>query len=388
VPGVRTAKTTLAVVASFLLAEWLHLSDHPVVAPLTALLAVQLTLYQTLMHGLGRVGGVLAGVVVAVVMGNVVGLTWWSLGAVVAGSLVVGRLLRLGPHLFEAPISAMLLLEVGAGGELALSRVSEAVVGALVGIAVSALIAPPLYLQPAGAAIGDLAERMAGFAREFADGLRGPWSRTAADHWLNQARAVHAEVVHADVTIARAEESARLNPRRRRAREAQPRLRTTLVGLERCHITLRTLARAVLDRTYFVPVIEQSVAFTPEQRAALADVLTTAADAIEDVAPIAAGADSATARSRVEAHLADLEDRRNRLSALLEVDPQVDQGAWTQHGSLLAAIDRLAVEVEAAAREPDVEWRPEPIAARQRQAVRRIVDSAAARRADSGRSEE
>jgi hypothetical protein len=186
-PGLRTAKTVLAVVASFLVAEWLHLSEHPVVAPLTALLVVQLTLYQSLAHGLGRVGGVLAGVVVAVGLANLVGYTWWSLGAVVAASLVVGRLLRLGPHLFEVPISAMLVLEVGGGGQLAGARVLEAMVGAAVGIVVSALIGPPLYLQPAGAAIGELGERMAGFAREFADGLRGPWSRMAADRWLTRA---------------------------------------------------------------------------------------------------------------------------------------------------------------------------------------------------------
>jgi uncharacterized membrane protein YgaE (UPF0421/DUF939 family) len=90
-PGLRTAKVTLAVVAAYLLAEVLHLSEsHPIVAPLVALLVVQLTLYQSLAHGLGRVGGVLAGVGVAVLVAHFVGLTWWSLGAVVAGSIVVG----------------------------------------------------------------------------------------------------------------------------------------------------------------------------------------------------------------------------------------------------------------------------------------------------------
>ncbi len=45
IPGLRTAKATLAVVAAYLLAEVLHLSEHPIVAPLMALLVVQLTLY-------------------------------------------------------------------------------------------------------------------------------------------------------------------------------------------------------------------------------------------------------------------------------------------------------------------------------------------------------
>ena len=358
IPGLRTAKATLAVVAAYLLAEVLHLGEPPIVAPLMALLVVQLTLYKTLMHGLGRISGVLAGVLVAVGVADVVGVTWWSLGAVVAGSLVVGRLLRLGPHLFEAPITAMLLLEVSAGGALGLTRVTEALLGASVGIIVSVLVAPPLYLQPAGEAIGELAERMADFSRDFADGLRGQWSRSAADHWLTQARAVRDEVVRADLTVARVEESARLHPHAGSARDARPRLRTTLTGLERCHLTLRTLARSVLDRTYFVPLTEQSAAYTVDQRAALADLLTTVGAAIGSVTPIATGADPNAARLAVDAHLGELDDQRHRINTLLAVAPQTDHAAWKQHGALLASIDRLRVEIAAAARHPEEVSRP------------------------------
>jgi hypothetical protein len=52
---------------------------------------------------------VLAGVVVAVGLATAVGLSWWSLGAVVAVTLVLGQILRLGPHTVEVPISAMLV---------------------------------------------------------------------------------------------------------------------------------------------------------------------------------------------------------------------------------------------------------------------------------------
>ena len=372
-PGLRTAKVTLAVVAAYLLAEVLHLSEHPIVAPLVALLVVQLTLYQSIAHGLGRVGGVLAGVAVAVLVAHFVGLTWWSLGAVVAGSIVVGKVLRLGPHLFEAPISAMLLLEVGGGGTLGLARVEEAILGALVGVAVSMLVAPPLYLQPAGAAIGELAERMGRFAAEFGAGIVEPWSRQTADQWMAQARGVADEVNRAELTVARAEEAARLNPRGRRGRDAHPRFRAALTALERCHLTLRTLARAVLDRTYFVPDGEQATAYTHEQRVALGDLLGTAAGAITAVAPIAAGGEAAdAARLLVEEHLAALDERRTRLSRVLAVDPLVDEAAWSQHGSLLAAVDRLRVEIAAAAREVVPPEQPEAPLAKQ---VRRWVDS-------------
>lgn len=66
--------------------------------------------------------------------------------------------------------------------------------------------------------------------------------------------------------------------------------------------------------------------------------------------PLAAGTEDVnTARARLEANLAELSARRDRLAALLETDPVADPAAWTQHGSLLANIDRLGVEVAGAA---------------------------------------
>ena len=72
---------------------------------------------------------------------------------------------------------------------------------------------------------------------------------------------------------------------------------------------------------------------------------------------------SASARSTpgaVVTHLAALGEHRNRLQVLLSIDPGVDAAAWQQHGALLASIDRLVVEIESAAREPDDTWRLDP----------------------------
>jgi hypothetical protein len=380
-PGLRTAKTTLAAVLSFVLAERLHTSPQPVLAPLTALLVVQLTMYETVAQGLQRVASVLAGVLVAVGVASVVGLTWWSLGGVVAVSLIIGRLLRLGPQLLEVPISAMLVLAVGGAGDVATGRVYETLIGAAVGVAVNAVIAPPLYLQPAGDAVGELAERLADFTCGLAGELRSGWSRATADRWLDEARALGAEVARADRTLARAEQSARLNPRGGRARDVQPRLRIGLTALEHCYVTLRNLCRALLDRTYYMPDEEEASAFGEETRAALAAVLETAAAATGAVSTVTNPSGPAeAARAEVEAQLSELRRRRDRLAALLVVDPHADQGAWQQHGALLAAVDRLRVEVEAAVRPPDGAWRPPRVSERQRQAVRRAIDTRAERR--------
>ena len=373
-PGLRTAKTTAAAVLSFVIAGRLGTSEAPILAPLTALLVVQLTMYQTIRHGLDRIASVLAGVLLAVGVAEVAGLTWWSLGIVVAASLVLGRLLRLGANLLEVPISAMIVLAVGGNSTLAAGRVYETLVGAAVGIAVNIVIAPPLYVQPAADALGELADRVADVLSGLAGELRRGWSRAAADHWLEQARALGAEVARADRTLASAQESSRFNPRGSRARVAQPRLRTGLTGLEHGYVALRSLCRALLDRAYFVPSDQQGHAYDEQARVVLADALDRAADAVSCVGAYAGSSEPAQDQLwLLGERLSALQADRDRLSGLLMVDPAADEAAWQQHGALLAGLDRLRVEIASAAAPSEQEWRPAPVAERQRQALRRVI---------------
>jgi Aromatic acid exporter family member 1 len=378
-PGLRTAKTTLAAVLSFVVAQKLGTSPAPVLAPLTALLVVQLTMYQTVASGLQRVASVVAGVLIAVGVATYVGLTWWSLGAVVAASLVIGRLLRLGAHLLEVPISAMLVLAVGGAEGAALDRIYETLIGAGVGVAVNALIAAPLYVQPASDALGELAERMAAFLRQLADQLGAGWSREAADRMLNEARRLGGEVARADRTLARAQDSARFNPRGAQAREALPRLRTGLTGLEHTHLTIRNLCRSLLDRTYFVPSEEAETVYDGQVRGVLAQVLQAAADAIGHVSSVTSGTEAQDgARAEVERRLSELHRRRDRLAELLHEESSADRAVWQQHGALLTDLDRMRIEVEAVVRPPEQAWRPPPVVQSQRRALRHLL--AAARR--------
>ncbi len=373
-PGLRTAKTTLAAVLSFVLAQRLGTSPEPVLAPLTALLVVQLTMYETVANGLQRVASVVAGVLVAVGVASYVGLTWWSLGVVVAASLLIGRVLRLGAQLLEVPISAMLVLAVGGAHGAAWERVYETLIGAAVGVVVNAVIVAPLYVQPADDALTELAERMAAFLRRLAGQLRVGWSRETADQMLNDARRLGGEVQRAERTLSRAEESARFNPRGGQAREAQPRLHIGLTGLEHVYVTIRNLCRALLDRTYFVPVDEAETVYDAAMREALADVIEAAADAIENVPKVTSGAAPAqAARSDVDRRLTELLRRRDRLAELLVREVSSDRAAWQQHGSLLTDLDRMRVEIEAAIRPPEHAWRPSPVTERQRRAVRQAV---------------
>jgi uncharacterized membrane protein YgaE (UPF0421/DUF939 family) len=376
-PGLRTAKTTLAAVLSFVLAQQLGSNTQPVLAPLTALLVVQLTMYETVAGGLQRVASVVAGVLIAVGVATYVGLTWWSLGLVVSASLIIGRLLHLGAHLLEVPISAMLVLAVGGAEGAARERIVETLIGAGVGIAVNLVIAAPLHLQPASDALAELAERMAAFLRQLADQMSRGWSREAADRMLNEARRLGDEVAHADRTLARAQDSARFNPRVAQARTALPRLRIGLTGLEHTYVTIRNLCRSLLDRTYFVPSEQAETVYDAEVRDVLAQVLQAAADAIAHVSAVTAGTEAEdAARTEVDRRLSELHRRRDRLAELLHRESTDDWASWQQHGALLADLDRMRIEVEATVRPPEQVWRPPPVIEGQRRALRQIIVAA------------
>src|SRR6185295_5880598 len=98
--------------------------------------------------------------------------------ALVAASIVVGQLLRLGPHLLEVPISAMLVLGVGyaAGAESAAAgRIAETVVGAIAGVLVNIAFPPPVATRDASRAVTDFARQLAALLSVAAEALeRGP----------------------------------------------------------------------------------------------------------------------------------------------------------------------------------------------------------------------
>lgn len=344
-PGVRTAKTVLAATAAYLVARVVSDNPRPVLAPLTALLVVQLTLYETVRSGARRVLSVVAGVLLALAFSVFVGFSWWSLAVLIGLAIVVGRLLRVGEQLLEVPISAMLVLAVSDAQVAALGRLYETLLGAGVGVAVNAVVAPPLYLQPAGDAIRELADRLAGVLDTGAAELRTGWSHDAAVHWLDDARGSGAAVLAAQRAFGRAEQSLRLNPRRHRFEPVTPSLRAALASLEHAAVLLRGVMRSLADRAAVPP---EPSGQDDERRAALGDVLAGTAGALRAFGEYAA-ADVASATGELTALRSALDTTRAKLDAVgrpLAADPLTARREWQLHGSLLTDIERLLGEID------------------------------------------
>jgi Aromatic acid exporter family member 1 len=345
-PGWRTAKTTLAAVLAYLLAVAL-LGDEvpPLLAPLTALLVAQLTIFETVKSSVERVGSVVAGVLVAVAVSHFVGLTW-SLGIVIFTALVIGTILRLGDHTLEVPISAMLVLAVaGQTGTAALGRVVETLIGAATGVVISLLLRPPVYVQPAGDAIGALAAEMAELLSSMGEELTEGWSSGQARAWEDRARELDRPLRAARTALARGEESLRLNPRQRRVREGASSLRAALAALEHAAVQVRGIT---LDLADLAEAVEAKGQAEPELLVALGRLLVELGGGVAAFGQLVAPEVAGPPREAVPLHIALEIARTHRdvLAELMLVDARTDLELWHIQGSLLANVDRLLREVD------------------------------------------
>jgi hypothetical protein len=345
--GLRTAKTTLAAVISWELALLLPGSQPPVLAPLTALLVSQLTLVKTITGSLQRVASVTAGVLLALAVADLLGLHWWSVGLVIFVSLAVGQVLRLGAHRIEMAVSALLVMTLGGTAGIARTRVLETLIGAGVGVLVNALLVPPVYVRPAGEAIhglaGDMAKVLKGAAGDLVLGSAEGWSGEDAYERLLEARQLDGEVGETREAISRAEDSLRLNPRRRLVGDPSDELREGMSTLEHSGILVRGIMRSLVD----LDTATGGRGPVPAMATALRELLEELAEAVRTFGEyIAASVPGPEAnQAPLLRALARARAGRDHLAKTMTAGPR-DPEVWPVHGHLLANVDRLLSELD------------------------------------------
>ncbi|MGW6858396.1 FUSC family protein [Streptomyces xanthophaeus] len=343
--AVQALRSTAAAVISYVVALRLSSEPNPLTAPLTALLVVQVTLFSTLTTSIRRVNSVVVGVLIAIGFSVLVGLTWWSLGLLILASLVVGHLVRVDEFVPEVAISAMLVLGVTQVASTAWDRVLETLIGAVVGLLVNLVFAPPLWVASAGAAITDLASRMSRLLDHLGEQPLGPTRVEQAAARLHEARRLDNDIAQVDAALRQAEDSLRLNPRVKEGLLFRLVLRTGLDTLEICAVVLRVACRTVTDLAKARP---DGPLFEPGTAKALQQVLHHTAIAVESFAElitvqVSANAEEAEARLTAELTVAGV--HRDRLAQLLLADARKDSQHWHLHGALLAEIDRVLDEL-------------------------------------------
>jgi len=344
--AVLFARLTVTAMFAYLLAWLLPGTAGSVLAPLTAVLVVQATAYQTVHHAFQRVVAVTAGVLLALVFSTAVGMTWWSLGLIIAVALVIGTVLKLGASMLEVPISAMLILST-ATKAAATGRIVDTMVGAAAGLACGILLSP-VRTKPAEDAIGDLSRHMAGLLEEIAAGLPGGSDPDETQTWLTRARGLGGHIQRADDALDEAEESLRLRPPALRAARTAVPLRNGLETLEHAAVTIRNLARSIADDARFPE--DQTAALSDEAPGMLAEVLRPLAAAVREYgglirADLEPG--GVPDGSDLEQHLAQARQHTGRLAPMLRDTSDATAAGWPLRGEVLVHIDRLTSELQA-----------------------------------------
>ncbi|SFN89712.1 FUSC family protein [Mycetocola miduiensis] len=348
----QIARLTIAAVVAYVIADALFPGILDLTAPLTALLVVQVSTVGTLLMGLVRVGAVLTGVLVAVAVTTFLGLTWWSLALVMAASLTIAYLLRLGDQTLEAPISGMLILAVSAPGVAAEVRVANTLIGTAVGVAFS-LIAPiAIPNARASQAVRRVIRSQAALLNEVASTLgdRAPHPEevTAWTEWIGD---IAAELRAAAAAVEAARESRRLNPRALATATVHPGLASAVGRLDRSLAAERILIAAI-GRQAPVHSGSSSGPLEAELRRAFAVALDDVANSLRAFGDLVqAEYEDAKADRSEEAFERTLEAVREARAvitelALIDVDPRGQAELWILHSSVLAALEQVVAQLD------------------------------------------
>ncbi|GAB3616982.1 aromatic acid exporter family protein [Okibacterium endophyticum] len=221
-PLLQVAKTSVATILAWVVSGLLLPVQLPIFAAIAALLVVQPSINQSFGRAVERSVGVIIGVVIALGISLLFGEQTWIVLITVVIAIFVGWLFRLTPpSANQIPISAMLVLAIGAASpEYAVERIVETLIGAAIGLIVNVIIVPPVRLGPAREAVGLLAAEVAQSLDRLAAALRSPQSRQQLDTLMIEARLLRPMREAAQAALAEGEESLTLNPRRTAHRRA------------------------------------------------------------------------------------------------------------------------------------------------------------------------
>ncbi|MFJ8728941.1 aromatic acid exporter family protein [Streptomyces bauhiniae] len=214
----QALKAALAAWVAWAVAGWWLQAPVAFVAPWVAVVLVESTVHRSLTHGLQQLAAIAAGTIVATAVGLLLPHTEAAMAVVLPLVLLLGQWHRLGSQGIYAATGALFTLTAGPVSVVtSAARLGEALFGAVVGLAVNALIRPPVYLRDARALLQEAADEAHDILQEVAEGLTdGRLDAAEASGWHDRAVRLYPLVEQARAAVGWNRESLRINLRHRR----------------------------------------------------------------------------------------------------------------------------------------------------------------------------
>lgn len=244
----RAVKAALAAVMAWLIVQPFGgvADEFPYYAPLGAVIAVASTVADSVRASVRGLLAISFGAALAMTVGAALPGPLALAVVVLAGTLVAGWW-RLGEMGGWVPISALFVLIIGHTdpGEYVLGYVGLTGLGALVGIAVNAIL-PPLPLAPGAREIAVVRESVAAQLEDLADALHHRKPLTD-DEWLDRYHDIRPNAGAMARLVARTSDARRVNWRVSRWRQRADEQAAHARALERLSLVVDDLSTLLVD---------------------------------------------------------------------------------------------------------------------------------------------
>ena len=324
--------TSLAACTAWVAALLLGISA-PVPAAAGAVITVALSLNRSLRTGLSLVGATAVALLVAFALYQWWGLHVWTVGVLVVVSLVIGRLMRLGPEgSLQIPVTALFVYFMGEAltDEVIITRIVATLLGVAIGLVFSFVAHPERPEERMTEKLSELGGRLGALLVAMGHVSGDQLTRRQATEWLTEARTLAVETRHVG------EEIEELGLGRRFSVGSERAVGRAIVEqyalLQQTSDHVNSIARGLFDAT------SRGAVRLPEgmgqMLSSTGEALSVHADSLERAM---VDGDPATG---VLAALEVVEEERSRSVAdLKEID---DTGALLLGGSLLSEVDQMA----------------------------------------------
>ncbi|GAA2385556.1 aromatic acid exporter family protein [Streptomyces glaucosporus] len=340
--AVQSGKAALAALIAWFAASWLLPEAFALMAPWVAVVLVQATVYRSVRQGLHQTLAITTGTVLAAALVIPFGHPLLAMVVVLPLTTLLSNWPRFGDQGIYASTAALFTLVPGETTlDSTVSRILATLLGTAVGIAVNALVLPPVYLRSTREAVDDVVREAREIVAELADGLDEPWEYDRVRAWYERACRLPRLVRGVHSALGWSRESLRLNPDRRRRAELA---RLDAVYDETLDTLDNVAARLVgLTRTLVEAADESDETPRPDHSVTrpYAGFLRQVATALDAYGRAVTGDAPDAAREELREAVGAARATRHRLRADLPRQAGADPGRVAVFGTLLAEARRL-----------------------------------------------
>jgi hypothetical protein len=347
---VHGAKTLIAALLTWgIVAPWSP-EGRPYMAVATALLMVNAsTVYQSVTKATQSVVARVAGLVLALATARLLGPTAGAV-AVIAVIAVLAGPRRTADDRLQIASTAVIALAATATDPMGslVSPALQTLTGAAVGIAVNALILPPLYLNESDTAVRDLGRSMGTLLHDMGTGLSRRQLTSKAHNWLHRARNLDKRLTRAEEQVRQADESLRWNTRCvAHTRRKETTFNDTFMALRGVSIQVRGIARTLADNAHDNHAGHHLGHQFLDRYAETLQLAGAAVQAFVESGP-ETGSPDTSPRERLRGAIDGALAWHGTMTDMIGRGTLTEPGAWHVYGSLMTDVERLLVDLDRA----------------------------------------